>query len=126
MRLLIIDHDAHFRTTARALFAAFGHGAVEARAVAFVAGPLQRGLFDLVVTQLHDRALTVAVIMAIRAHTSIPLLFIGRRGAPEIPDEFAGLAESIIAPFSIDGLPDRIAALMIRHHELARLHAALR
>jgi uncharacterized small protein (DUF1192 family) len=38
-------------------------------------------------------------------------------------DEFA---ESITAPFSIDDLSDRIGALMLRHSELARLHAAAR
>ena len=126
MRVLIIDDNIRFRATMRQLFTAFGHSVVEAVTVTSVHAPLGKDLFDLVVAQLHDTERSAAMIMAIRAQSPIPLLFIGRRGAPEIPGQFTGLAESINAPFCIDDLSGRIAALMIRHSEFARFHAALR
>jgi DNA-binding response OmpR family regulator len=117
MRVLAIDDSSRFRITVRQLFAAFGHSVVEAVTVTSVHAPLGKNIFDLVVAQLHDAPRNVAMIMAIRMQSPIPLLFIGRRGAPGIPHEFADAAESISAPFSIDDLSDRIAALMTRHSE---------
>ena len=126
MRVLIVDDSSRFRATMRQVFGAFGHSVVEALTVTAVHALLGKNLSDLVVAQLHDTERNGATIMATRARSPIPLLFIGRRGAPEIPGRFTGPAESITAPFSIDDLSDRIAALMIRHIEFARLHAALR
>ena len=126
MRVLIIDDTSRFRATMRQLFAAFGHSVVEAPTVTAVHASLGKNRFDLVVAQLHDTERNAAMIMAIHAQSPIPLLFIGRRGVPEIPEEFAGAAESITAPFSIDDLSDRIETLMERHRELARLHACVR
>ena len=126
MRVLIVDDDTRFRATVRQLFTAFGHSVAEAQTVTSAHAPLGKNLFDLVVAQLHVPERNVAMIMAIRAQSPIPVLFIGRRGVPEIPGQFAGLAESITAPFSLEGLSDRIGALMARHREFASLHAALR
>ena len=126
MRVLIVDDDARFCATVRQLFAAFGHSVVEASTVTTVHAALGKNQFDLVVAQLHDTERNAAMIMAIHAQSPTPLLFIGRRGAPKIPDEFAGAAESITAPFSLEELSDRIGALMERHRELARLHAGVR
>src|SRR5258705_8313910 len=106
MRVLVIDNSGRFRATARLLFTAFGHRVVEAATVTSVHAPLGKNLFDLVVPHLHDSARNVAMIMAIRMQSPTPLLFIGQRGAPAIPDEFAGAAESITAPFFIDDLSD--------------------
>jgi DNA-binding response OmpR family regulator len=126
MRVLIVDDGDRFRATVRQLFTVFGHSVVEAKTVTSAHAPLGKNMFDLVVSQLHDTDRNAAMIMAIRAQSPIPLLFIGRRGAPEIPGQFAGLAESVTAPFSLEGLSDRIGALMARHRDFARLHAALR
>lgn len=121
MRVLIVDNSERFRTTMRRVFGTFGHSVAEALTVTSAHAPLGKDLFDLVVAQLHGTERNAAMIMAIHAQSPIPLLFIGPRGAPEIPDKFAGLAESITAPFSIDDLSDRIGVLMARHRELARL-----
>jgi CheY-like chemotaxis protein len=95
MRVLIIDDNARFCATVRQLFTAFGHSVVEAQTVTSAHAPLGRSLFDLVVAQLHNTERNAAMIMAVHAQSPTPLLFIGRRGAPEIPDELAGAAESI-------------------------------
>ena len=126
MRVLIVDDSARFCATVRQIFTAFGHSVIEAQTATSAHAPLGKNLFDLVVAQLHDTERNAAMIMAIHAQSPTPLLFIGRRGASEVPDEFAGAAESITAPFSLDELSDRIGALMARHRELARLHSAQR
>jgi DNA-binding NtrC family response regulator len=127
MRVLTIDDSSRFRSTVRQLFTAFGHTVAEAATVTSIHAPLGKNIFDLVVAPTHDDARNVAMIMAVRMQSPIPLMFIGRRDAPRIPDEFVSVAESISAPFSIDDLSDRIASLMAKHRELPPgSHAAAR
>jgi DNA-binding NtrC family response regulator len=104
----------------RQIFYAFGHSAEEARNLTAAYGTLLKKRFDVVISQLHhDFARKVAVIMAIHSRSATPILLIGQRGMSDLPDEFSGWAEAIKAPFGVEDVFERIAAMMVRTREMA-------
>ena len=126
MRVLIVDPCERFRTTMRRVFAASGFCAVGAPNFTAASAPLRKKRFVLVVAQLSRNATrNVAVVMAVQTQTATPILFVGQRGLPELPDKFEGAAEAIVAPFDLEKLIERAASLIARYRDLAQLQAAL-
>src|SRR5258707_872065 len=122
MRVLIVDNCERFRATMRQACGAFGYGVADARNVTSAGAPLREKRFDLVIAQLHrEPGRNVAVIVAVHTETLTPILFVGQRGLPDLPEALAGGAEAITAPFPLKALSDRIVALVKRHREPAIL-----
>jgi hypothetical protein len=79
---------------------------------------------DLVVTQLdRERERLLGNATAIALHSSVPILFVGERGTPELPETVTSITScaAIRAPFSLEKLTGTAHDLVASHHEVMRM-----
>jgi hypothetical protein len=124
LRVLITDRCPKFRRTMRQAFDALGAHtfAPPSFGAAFVL--LKANASDLVVTQLdRDPGRLLGTATAIAFLSAAPILFVGERGTPELPDTVMCLTFWAIMrdPFSLAKLVGTAHDLVASHREATRV-----
>jgi hypothetical protein len=128
LRVLITDRCPKFRRTMHQAFDALGAKTLAPPSFGAAFVLLKANELDLVVTQLdRDPGRLLGTATAIALLSDAPILFVGERGTPELPDTIIclTLCATMRAPFSIEKLIGTAHDLVASHREAMRVDKLL-
>ena len=128
MRVLITDQCPRFRRTMREAFDALGAQTYVPPGFGAAFVLLKANEADLVVTQLdRDPGRLLGTATAIGLHSEVPILFVGERGTPDLPETVTSLMScaAVRAPFTLNKLLQAAHDLLGIHRDVMRMQDVL-